>query len=58
MNHLRTIDPVTALKGKLNFMKLANQQILSLLHLANTIGWTNQSSQSSKGSSLENVSLE
>lgn len=37
MRHLKTIDPIKGLKGKLNFLKYENQPILEVLKLANSL---------------------
>lgn len=37
MSHLKTIDTIKALKGKLNFLKLPHQPFLNILHYANSL---------------------
>lgn len=37
MRHLKTIDPIKSLKGKLNFLKYENQPVLEVLKLANSL---------------------
>ena len=37
MSHLKTIDTIKALKGKLNFLKVDRQPVMEVLRLANSL---------------------
>ena len=37
MSHLKTIDAMKALKGKLGFLKVQNQSMMEILRLANSL---------------------
>jgi hypothetical protein len=56
MSFLRTIDPLKALKGKLNFLKLDNQPIYDVLKLANSLNSSSTTTTQSE-SSLSNLSI-
>lgn len=51
MSHLKTIDTIKALKGKLNFLKVNNQPAMEMLRLANSLN------SNAESSSLSNIGV-